>query len=421
MVKNAASLGLAQGTARLCSLALIAYVARSLGVEALGELAIGLTIATYVRTGIDLGTPLIGARLAASHPASAELIVKFIQSKRLVSGTIAIGAGCLYALWGPVPQSARTTSLVFVLAVIPWVFSLEWLVWGLERFRILAAFQMSISITHLLFSIALLMFFGRRVVYIACAYGIGMLAASALLQAYWFKVTFEVPRSSAPALCRNRIAANVNWSSVGTLGAALVLNQLFQTVDIVLMGALSTPVQLGIYSAGSKIMLVMYGAFYVATQTAYPRLARLQRTPSINRILLVVLTLVLVVGSGVAAVMGLFARELLVIAYGEKLALATNTFRVLLAALPLELLTASISTILISDGYNRSITIAMAAGAFTSIAANVLLIPTHGAMGAAWANLMSYGVFFASLSLLLWSGANVGESPSRTSASEVPA
>jgi O-antigen/teichoic acid export membrane protein len=421
LLKNAASLGLAQGAARICSVVLIGYVARHLGVEALGELAIGLTIATYVRAGIDLGMPLIGARLVASNPTSAQSVVSLIQRKRWLTGILCVALGCLYALKGPIPEPARGVSLVFVFAVIPWIFSLEWLVWGLERFGILATSQISISIAHLVISILLLTMLGHRVIYVAGAYGVGMLLATAILQVYWSNTKPKVRASSFTSSTDNDPESGTTWTAIGVLGAALILNQLFQTVDVILMGALSTPEQLGLYSASAKIMLVMYGAFYVATNTAYPMLARLKRTPSINKVLFGLLSAVFVLGGTAAAGIGFFAKELLVLAYGAKLAAATGAFRVLLAALPLELLTASLSTILISDGRNGSITAAMAAGVLTSVVANVILIPAHGAMGAAWANLASYGVFFVSLSMLLWSGATFGDSRSRIEANQVPA
>src|ERR1035438_4036235 len=138
---------------RMATFALFAYVSRRFGVEILGIVALGQTVASYVMECSDQGLKLIGARLLARNGALIGYVVPFVLKRRAAFTAFAVLLGSGYAVFGPVPPVARACVLAFDFAVIPYAFSLDWVAWGLGEFGVLSIWRSGVSILYVALAI----------------------------------------------------------------------------------------------------------------------------------------------------------------------------------------------------------------------------------------------------------------------------
>ena len=133
---------------RMATFALFAYVSRHFGVQVLGIVALGQTVAAYAMECSDQGLKLIGARLLARDHVLARWLVPFVLKRRAAFAAVRGSAGQFYAVIGPVPQVGRICVLAFVFAVIPYAFALDWVAWGLGHFGVLSMWRSGVSILY---------------------------------------------------------------------------------------------------------------------------------------------------------------------------------------------------------------------------------------------------------------------------------
>ena len=98
---------------RIATFALFAYVSRYFGVQVLGIVALGQTVASYVMECSDQGLKLIGARLLARNHELVSHVVPLVLKRRAMLTAAAVALGALYAVLGPVPPEARACVLAF--------------------------------------------------------------------------------------------------------------------------------------------------------------------------------------------------------------------------------------------------------------------------------------------------------------------
>ena len=398
-VRNLGALAVGHAVGRLCSLVVLAVVGRELGPEALGDLALGQTLSQYVRMGSEFGTTQIGARLVARRKASAQDVLGVVLRKRALLTAVAVVVGVVYACLGPVPAGTHHTLLIFAVAGGVFGFSLEWLMWGFERYGAIASSQAGVAVIYLLGAVCAVVLATRYpLIWIAIAYCVAVVFGAALLWGIWRSSAKELEQTDAEA--RQETAVEAGWGPVAILGSAVLMNQLFQTVDVFLLGALSTAAELGRYSAGRRILFTIFGVYYMVTQAAFPIIARAGRTPQRNRALATAVAAVVAAGGIVAVVMVLYAREMLALIYGPRLDGAAEALRVLAMTCPLEFATAMLGTVLVADGRNGLLLGALGAGTVADAIGVLLWVPRHGAAGAAWAKLISYVILLAAMQLL---------------------
>ena len=394
-------LSVGEGISRLTAFILVAYVARVLGVKAVGIIALGQTVFQYALMGADMGSKFIGARLIAKDPATYALVVPAVQQKRIVMALFCFGAATVYALVGPVPPDSRSILVLFAFSVLPYALNLDWLVWGLEHYGLMAAWRSLIGVVGLVGGIVAAVFVARHALLgIAAANALAHAAGALMLWLYFRSLRSQ----SEPSPDRDDAAASVHvetrWAAVLVLGSAAIFNQLFQHVDILLLGAMGTVEDLGRYGAAYKILNVVFGAYYLLTTAAFPVLARLERTRKTRRILVMAVFGVAMLGSVVSLFFYLLSEQVMTFAFGPEFAVAAPLLKVLSLALPLDFAVALIGTILVSGRRDKVVAIALSVAAFSNIVLNLLWIPAHGAIGAAWATVVSYAELVVLLGVL---------------------
>lgn len=387
-------LGAGEAVSKLAAFAFYGYISRAFGVELLGIVALSQAVAGYVTLGTDLGLRLIGARLVAQDASAAPAIIRHVIRKRLISCVVCVSLASIYALWGPVPEAARLYVLGFTLGVLPYAFSLDWLAWGLNHFGWLGAWRGGVGLLFASGVIVAIRASGATLLPITIVNAVSALLGTFLLWVLW-RFRWQSPNTLSN-INIPKIDDQFRWATVLPLGAATILNLMFNNFDTVMLGAMASAKEVGRYSAAYKILFAIFGGYYLLTQSLYPKLSQLQGGRRARRLFLWALLGVTFVGGCFAVVIAAWSAPILRLIYGNDMN-AIHLLRLLSLAIPLDFCVALMGTALVSRGFDKAVLWGVGSAAVCDILLNLWLIPLHGAMGAAWATVISYLVLLAIL------------------------
>lgn len=370
---------------RLSMLAALALISRRFSVGEFGAFNLGLVLYQYAVMFTDFGTRAIGARLIAIGRYPDSWVVAGVGRKRIRLFMAALAAVCFYVLLTP---SAPWALLLFAMAALFTGMSHEWVFWAQERYWHFAGWRSLVGLLVFLL-VAAAVSAGGGIAALALGL-VGAMAGGMVLS--WAMST--VPARWPPRGTVDEIEA-LRWREISLLGLALVANQLFQTGDVMLLGVLSDQHQLGIYGAASRLVMFLFGVYYLAAQALYPWLVRrFAEGPLDRKTVFLLLGGASLCGLGMAGMIYPFQEDLIRLAFGKEMAAAgaAGVFGVLVFVLPLELVMGTWGMMATAAGRNRWALQITAIGALSNLLLNVLLIPTRGALGAAYASLLSYGL-----------------------------
>jgi len=100
--------------------------------------------------------------------------------------------------------------------------------------------------------------------------------------------------------------------------------------------------------------------------------------------------LMVLMAAGIVVVVWVCAEPLMQLAYAPDPAGAAAVLRVHILACPFIFMAKVLSKAIVAEGYVRFSIVRHSAGAVVNVVLNLLLIPRYGALGAAWATLVSY-------------------------------
>ena len=400
ILNSATSLGAGEVAGGLAFLVLNAYVARVYGASLLGVVALAQTVVMYVTMGTDQGLTLIGARIVAGNPSAALDILRPVLLKRLIlcAGTVSIGIA--YALWGPIPNDARLYVLGFVLAVIPYALSLDWIAWGLNHMGWLGARRALERVGFVVAAIGGMYWTGGTLVPLVASRIWFMAGGTVLLWLLWrfaWRPQIASGGKTPPSLASNELS----WGTIFTLGGATIFNLLFNNVDTLILAGMTTASEVGCYNAAYKILFLIFAIYYLVGRSFYPHLAASNDPEGLRKWLFLALPVVAIGGSALAAVIWIFSRQILTLLYGSTLG-SVGLLRILVISLPMDFCTGLVGILLVSRRRDRLNLVATSLAATLNVGLNFLLIPRMQARGAAWATVLSYAfllsIFIVSIS-----------------------
>ncbi len=147
---NLTSLVGADTAGRLLGLVAVAFLARTVGAEALGLLAAGMGILTYGTIVAEAGLPMLGTRKVARDMSAPQALIRQVCITRaaLASGVFILCGAALFLTLNT--ASLRNLIIVYLLALFPSVFVIEWVFQGLKKITVLAGGRIITAFTYLL-------------------------------------------------------------------------------------------------------------------------------------------------------------------------------------------------------------------------------------------------------------------------------
>jgi PST family polysaccharide transporter len=177
------------------------------------------------------------------------------------------------------------------------------------------------------------------------------------------------------------------WLLLSGVAAALYLK-----IDQVMLASFHGAEQVAYYAAAAKLSEFWY-VFPVLIANAFnPKLLQLkqQSAEQYKRFLLTILSVLVAAALIVSLLVFALSTPIITFIYGDDYQASAAILNIHIFATLFIFQRAILSKWLIAEGHYKFSLISHGAGAISNITLNLLLIPTYGGIGAAWATLLSY-------------------------------
>lgn len=366
----------------LVPLATFPYLTRVLGAAQFGVLGYATAIATYGMLVTEWGFFLSGPKAVVGCREQPEALNELIWSTMIAKGCLCVIAFAVLLVVGhfdPKLASAYSVILAAWLIVIGNVFTLNWLLQGLERFSVFATVALAGRFTALPLTF---IFVHRRS---DVAFAAGIQGAAAVLTGVFSLVAARrlgvLRRPSASALSvwqRLRESTDMFVSSASA--------SLFGVTNAVILASTTTPYQVGIYSAADKLKTVANMVPAQINTVCYPRIAGLfsvQPRSAARLTVIGALATVLTTLAGLIAIAGVSA-PLTTLVLGTGYAGSASVLKLLCVATVFGNLAYFLGLqVLVPFGSARTRSLSMLAAGVLNVGLAIVLTPRFGAEGAA--------------------------------------
>ncbi len=392
LIRQAVRLGSGETAARLCGIAILLFLARRGGVVLVGIYALAQGMWQYSYLFIDFGLRHVGARLVAAYPLAAQEIVQRVQSRRLTMAGVLLPFLLVYALSTKLPLNLKILLFVFALTGSLYGLSLDWLAWGKEQLH-LVGLGRSLAPAAILICILLAGRSEHILWWMVLGSAVGNGLQGAMFWLWWRRQAPSREERVPLSLIRESLA----WQRTSVMGLATLCNMAFNTVDMLMLGVMASPQQVGLYSASYRVVNQILFTYYIVVQVLYPQLARQNLQQRMRMLRPRILILLLGFGVAIAAGLSVARRPLLEILFGRQFLPAGLLLLVLAWAIPFDFVTSYLSNAYIAWGMEKKILLCTAIAAGSNVVLNLIWIPAYGATAAAVNTLVSYVIFIASL------------------------
>jgi len=367
-------LGVAHGVQLVTSLANLELLTRALGPSLYGDYS--AIVATYVVLGAltDLGTGLVAVREMSREPSRARATLVAATRLRLLAGIVASALGA--ARFAHDAAGLVGAALPLVQA---WSSSRLLLQALLEKTKLARATVLGRLLqTGLVFAATRLRPDPLGAV---AALALGELAVAALLRVEAGSLP-HVPWSESLREGRTIALAAL------PLAGAFIANEVAGSLDVLLLKALRTSEETGLYALASRPLQLLEPMPRLLLWSIFPILSRraaegdAEGVARAHRTTLAALSLA---AAPLAALAALTGPELLGFLFDPRYEAAGRPLVLLAFGGALGFLAAPAESALVALGHTRRNLVASLGALAVNVAANVVLIPRWGMLGAAWA------------------------------------
>jgi len=370
-----------EAVGKVASLIFFVVIARTLGEEQFGDFVFGMSLSTVLLLLAGLGMQEMLGREVAKDPRRADdLLWNVVVIKALMMAVLLVVIAAVVVAQGRSPESAAAILIVSAGIGFEYQAGTLYAVFdGRERQQYVATTLIVNRLSTALMGIGAAIA-GAGLVPIAILFTAG--SALGVVTAYWLMRRFvlQPERRIEPHAWGDLIRASL------PLGILTLLGTLSFRTSVVLLGLLSAgSADVGEYGAAYRLI---ESTMFIASSFNAASLAWFSRQDGTNPVPIVrgfematktVLTLMLPIGLGLA----LFAQPLIETLYGSDYDGAVTPLRILGVLCALWGLNTTMVTVLVTrnrpDVYTAPALIALV----PNIALSVILIPSHGANGAA--------------------------------------
>jgi O-antigen/teichoic acid export membrane protein len=396
--------------ALVLNFAIALFLSRTLGSSGYGAFAFAIAFANLLAVPGQLGLPSLVVREIASYRVHSAwesirgVIRRANQAAIVASVGVVVAAAAVIAAAGW-PHGILRTPTLLALCLVPLTAITSMRQSVMQGFLrvVLGRAPETVFSPLLLLGLLVVLRAGHRgsfdprwavaaaVVAAACATVLGIILLRRILP--------NAVRTAAPAYATRR------WA-VGAVPLLLVggISTLNDQTGSVLLGALGTAHEVGVYSVANRVANVTPFLLIAAIPTLMPWISELHTRGESERLqrLMTRASRIVFVGSLPLAIAVFAAAGPLLRVFGADFPGGATPLRILVAGQIVNIVTGFPGTILVMSHAAGRVTLAVAAAAVTNLALNVALDPGLGATGAAVAGATSIAVANTLLSVALW-------------------
>ncbi|MDP3974870.1 MAG: flippase [Candidatus Jorgensenbacteria bacterium] len=391
IAKNVFWLSVSNIGSRLIRAAIIIYAARLLGAAEYGVFSYALGLAGFFTIFVDVGISSILTREVAKKPERAS---HFFSTTFWMKSVLLFGTTFLILFVAPYFSNIDAARVLLPLVALLVIFD------NLREFsnaffrakekmeyEALVTTAMNVAITVFGF-VALAIAVNAHslmIAYVGSA-GAGFFAAALLLREEFARIF----RSFDRTLIRPVLRSAWPIALMGLLGA-MSLN-----VDIIMLGWFRTPEEIGFYSAGQKIVQVLYTFPAIVASALLPLLSRLVGIQDKIKFRLLTekgLALVFAVAFPLAVGGIVLAQPIIGFLYGSEYLPGASAFQILIMTVLVVFPGTILGNIVFAHDKQKKIAGYIGVTSIGNVVLNVILIPPFGIVGAAVATIVSQAFF----------------------------
>lgn len=395
IAKNAIWLFAGQFVSRLSRAVIVIYAARALGVASWGAFAYALGVITFLTVFSDIGINGLITRESAQRPELKHQYLStafFIKLGLLILTLIAITIALPYL--SKIEEARALIPILFLVFAFDAIRDLGAAICrALEKMQIEAGLQILTNVAIAAFGVLFLTLFGtsRALAYgYVIGSGIGFLAALYVLRNYFSNLTGNFRKNLVGRIIKTA------WP-FGLLG---IMGIMMLNTDIIMLGLLRTPEEVGYYAAAQKLIQLLYVVPALVGFSLFPALSKLLESnrERAREILGKVLALVILISIPIA-ILGISLAPLIIkLVFGGEYLASIAAFRILMFSVlivyPSSILGQSIFAYNQQAQFIGLVTLTIVG----NVIFNFLLIPKFGILGAAAATLIVQLI----TNILLW-------------------
>ena len=380
ITKNTFWLFFGQLISRLFRAAIVIYAARMLGAESWGAFAYALGVATFLTIFSDIG---INALITKETARDLELKDQYLATAFFIKlGLLAIlilGVIIFFPYLTRIPEAALVMPILMFVFVFDTLRDLgSALSRALEKMQIEAGIQI---FTNLAIAVLGFLFLtteetGQSLAYAyALGSGLGLAAMFYTLRRHFRDIFDNFNRALVKAI----IVTAWPFGLLGIMGVVML------NTDIIMLGWLRQPAEVGYYSAAQKLIQVLYVLPALFAASVFPIVAKLVRTDAlaVKKLLEKSVALVILVSLPIALLGIVLAEPIIELLFGMEYAPSILTFRILMATIVIVYPASLLGYAIFAYDEQKNFIWFVAVAALGNVLFNFLLIPKFGIEGAA--------------------------------------
>ena len=327
--KNLISLFGFDALVRLLGFVATTYIARTLGGEGFGLINLGLAVCSYGIILVSPGLHIIATRIISQASVEEDLVIRRVTSLRFALASFALLMVIAVALFTIRENVTRWIVILYSASLLPYAFSIDWYFQAKRKLGVIGA---SRSLSMLAFIVLLLLFVRSKsdVLFVPACYFVNILLVSiSMYWIYWKKRAKYIPpehTNSAVIEWRTLLGDSI------PVGAANFMGQAVLNFPIILLGICATSLDIGNFSAASKLIFFLLAIDRAIYSLFYPLVARTAASKpadlgaQISRVLryLFIVALPVCIGGLV------LARSIIVLTFGSQYVASVPLMQILL-------------------------------------------------------------------------------------------
>ncbi len=402
---NLSILSLGQVVSQLANMAALIYLAGYLGAHWFGVIQVGVAFMSYALITAEWGMMSLGIREVSRLDDTQRIFTYATQHTGLLAlqAGLVLAAGILILPHLPFFEHAPWVFLLYLAAVIPQIYTQNWVAVGLERMTLVGTSRIVRSLTY-----TLLIILGLRHLdgalghpaahWVPAIFLLAMVLSNLVVNiplARWFG-HFVHPRRPTWSEAKRR------WRETGSVGANILVLRVLFNIDIILLGILAAPEVAGNYAAASRIMFLLVVAVEVLWAALLPRLSRLAKESRTSFLRAFNLYFGFVAAILLPTALGgfLLGPAFVAFIYHGKFQTAGPVFQVLAVSYSMLALGTFLGNTLLAEDRQKWYFLPLVISSLTAIVGVLLLVPDHLGQGASWAMATAHGLLFMILMVI---------------------
>ena len=396
VARNAGALTVSRVAVLGLNFATWVHLARTLAPEGFGVLSFGTAVLAYFLLAVSLGFDEFTIREIARDARRVQSLAADVLGARLAIAAAAISLYLGVVLWLDQAPAARLALALLAVHLLVRAIRLDWVYQGTERMGVIALRDAVSALLTVTFALTVVRGPDDLPLAAAALVVAPLLSNAALAIAY-------VREHGRPRLRLRADTLKPILTAAIPLAAATFVSEIYYSLDRVMLEALRTTAEVGLYGAAYKVLGLALAPSAVLAPAFFPALANALGDPARMRVVSrTYARLMLIVGVPLAVVGPFVSAELLSLLYGADYTPVASSLTLLFANGAVIYIAMSFGIPLLAWDRQVAYLKAVLVGGVANVGLNIWLIAPYGPAGAAAATLLSELAVLVAIGWLYW-------------------